>query len=471
MSLLPTAEPPTRRHGPRLRLPRLALLLLLALAVAGCFPFGGGDKKRPRSRPRAARAKVEGHAPSRPSRAKAGKPRTSSPRSSQKDRGLLPYDAKRPCFTRREMTRARRALFRGRRGRGQERWLRALNRAFFEIKADCKDTHLLLLVLSLIQQESGVRVDPPLENRNLEKLLGFKLERLRKRSALAARLLGASGIEEALKAKLRRDNRRVKLRTEGDLVRYVEDDVKVWFKDYLNKNYSVPGPLAGLAAEIGITSPVTTIGPMQINADKAYRNARARKDGVASRSKMRALLLDKKTALARGLKEGVYLVWKSYRFYRAGLPRERAVYFAAVDYNSGEYSSRNAAFQERVAAVSGRRLLLDGDLLIYHNGQAQDLISNTEEAVKKILPRLKRAVIRKALLLEKDSAFSKTRIAKLVCRRYRSKAGGICRLARLPAGAGNETARIKMGRSYSPENYVRAFQARFRKNRRWFGEN
>ncbi|MCZ6532323.1 MAG: DUF1615 family protein [SAR324 cluster bacterium] len=434
------------------------LLLVLAAALAGCYPFGRGGQRR---------VKAAAPPPS-PAVARLAEPRLPPPRPSPKHPGRLPYDSERPCFTRDELARAQGVLFRGRAVAHRGDWLQALNRGFFELEADCTDPNLLLLVLTLIQQESGARVDPPLENRDLEQLLEFKLERLARRRPLTAKLLSASGIEQALKNKLRRDNRNLNLITEGDLVRYVEDDLKVWFREYLHKNYGLPEPIALLAAEVGIPSPVSTLGPMQVNVGKAHRNARERGEEIGSRREMRGLLLDKKTALARGLKEGIFLAWKSYRFYRERLRAEQAVTFAAADYNSGEFSSRNAAFQERVAALSGKPLRLDGDLLIYHEGRPQDLISNTEHAVVAVVSQLEPAVIRKHLLLEKQPGFSGTLTAELICRRYQARTSAPCAVARLPAGAGNETARIKTGRSYSPERYARAFLARFRKNRELF---
>jgi hypothetical protein len=426
-----------RRMAPPLAVVPLVVLALLASGLAGCIS---------RVQPVAQKKAVS-----------LGQ----MPVPSRKDPARMTFDPGRPCFTRGEMTRARAVLFRERARPNPQRWLRALNRAFFELGANCADGNLLVAVLTVIQQESGVAVDPPLQNRNLNKLLGFKLERLRKRNPLAAKLLNASGIEDALKAKLRRDNGRKRLRTEGDLVRYVEQDLKVWFKGYLNEQFSVPGPVARLAAEIGISMPVTTIGPMQVNVSKAYRNARARGDEIKSSRHMRSLLLGKKTALERGLKEGVYLVRRSYRFYRARLSARAAVRFTAADYNSGEFSSRNAAFQARVAKLSGKALSLDGDLLVYRDGRAQELISNTEHAVKLILPRVSRARIRKDLLLEKAPGFSDTRTVRQVCTAYKRRLEDSCRTARMPTGAGNETARLKTGRSYTPENYARAFMRRF----------
>lgn len=429
-------------YGPRL--PLLIVWCIAAATLAGttaCTAFG---KRSPLNSREIARGVL--------------------PAPSKKDAARMTFDPERPCFNRGEIARARRALFQGRKARNSGAWMRALNQAFYDLGANCADNTLLVTVLSLIQQESGVSADPRLENRNLPKLLGFKLQRLSDSNPLAATLLSASGIEAALKAKLRRDHKRVKLRTEGDLVRYVEGNLKVWFVKYLQKEYSIPGPVARLAAEIGISSPVSTIGPMQVNVEKAYRNARDRGDAVRSPNHMRSLLLDRRTALRRGLKEGVHLVWKSYRFYRRLMPAREAARFTAADYNSGEFSSRNAAFQARVARLAGKKLVLDGDLLVYRNGSVQELISNTEETLKTILPSYSWEQIRETLLLEKSAAFSKTRTARAVCIGYKRRVGKPCQVARLPAGAGNATARMKMGRGYTPKHYAESFMKRFDKN-------
>lgn len=376
------------------------------------------------------------------------------------------YDPARPCFTKRQMARARKTLFTGYPRPHQKRWLDALNRAFFELRAGCNDSDFLVLVLTTIQLESGVEVNPRLGNTNLGAMFVLRLQRFKEYHTLAGLLLNYSGLEEALRSKLRRDTKRGFVRREGDLVRYIEEDLRPWVQAYLEETYYLPETLARLVVELGISNPIRTLGPMQVNVLKAYRNARKRGERVESPQVMRQWLLAPDTALQRGLKEGIDLLRQSYRFYRKRLQREQAILFSGVDFNAGEFSSRNAAFQEMVARVTGKPQVLDGDLLWYEDGEPIRRRSEIEEAVMALFPHEPPESIRKDLLREKEAAFSSTRTWQRVCARFRAKAKGPCLLARLPAGAENVTARIKLGRPYSPVNYGRAVLHRFRINRR-----
>ncbi|MFQ5664778.1 MAG: DUF1615 family protein [Terriglobia bacterium] len=368
------------------------------------------------------------------------------------------------------MTRARKVLFTGYPRPRQQWWLDALNRAFFELRVGCKDSDFLVLVLTTIQLESGVEVNPALGNRDLVAMFTLRLERFNEEHAVVGRLLNYSGLEETLRSKLRRDTKRGFVRREGDLVRYIEKDLRPWLQAYLQEHYLLPAALARLVAEFGISNPVRTLGPMQVNVLKAYRNARKRGERVESPQVMQKWLLTPNTALARGLKEGIYLLHQSYRFYRKRLRREQAVLYTSADFNAGEFSSRNAAFQEMAARVTGKPQVLDGDLLWYKDGEPTQRRSEIEEALMALFPREPAESIRKDLLREKDAAFSSTRIWRRVCARFRAKAKRPCPLARLPAGAENVTARIKLGRSYTPVNYARAVLHRFRINHRVYDE-
>jgi hypothetical protein len=206
---------------------------------------------------------------------------------------------------------------------------------------------------------------------------------------------------------------------------------------------------------------------MQVNVDKAYRNALQRGEHVDSPEEMLARLLDPGTALHRGLKEGVFLLLQPYRFYRRYLDPPEAVLLAAADYNGGEFSSRNAAFQERVALLAGKPLTLDGDLLVYAAGAPADRLSNTETAVNAILPQTA-VEIRSDLMLEKEPAFWTSETAEAICREYKARTGKMCAVGRMPEGAGNASAALKHGRAYTPVEYARRAYARHQANRRLF---
>jgi Protein of unknown function (DUF1615) len=374
------------------------------------------------------------------------------------------YDAQQPCFSTAQMERARGLLFKEDPGPWGDRWLHAINAAFYTLHVPCEDDGFLVLVLTTIQLESAVTVDPGLENSDLDALFTFHLRELRRTNPVAGRLLDYSGLDEAMHAKLRADTRKGLVRTEGELVRYVQTDLRAWLRGWLHTHYFVPEAMARYAAEQGLPNPVHTIGPMQVNLHKAYENARSRGEAVASEDQMREWLLSRKTAMERGIEEGVFQLWRIYRFYRRYLPPDEAVRYTTADYNAGEFSSRNAAFQQQVEALTGRRLALDGDLLSYQNGEPAERVSNTEAALILLLNEDAAPNIRQDLLLEKTAAFSSTRTARMVCARYRQRTGRDCVMATLPVGALNPAARVKLGRDYTPVNYSRAYVKRWSEN-------
>jgi hypothetical protein len=435
----------------------LALAGLMAvLAVSACE----SPNKRPRTgakRPAAARPVPGTQGPA----AEAFRP----PPASQKEDELQLLDPAHACLTRGQARRGQAVLL-GRRNRPDvEQWMLALNRVIHQIKADCGDDHFLLLAITTIQMESNVRVDPAVANPNLEELYANRLKRFRTEHLLEAQLLNLSGLDEAVRRKLRADTRRHKVRTEADLDRYVETDFRPWLLKVLKSDYLLPEGLASSIVARALPDPVQTIGPMQVDFNKAFRNARKRGEPVESPRAMKRLLLDPGTALERGLLEGVDMLWNSYRFYRSVLPPEEAVLYTAADYNAGEFSSRNSAFQERLAALTGRKLSLDGDLLLYKNGMPDTARSQTEEAVAVLLQaQLSPSAVRRDLLYEKESGFLDTATAKQVCALYESRFKKDCRPARLPTGAGNPSAEVKAGITYSPANYAHASVKRFQAN-------
>lgn len=77
-----------------------------------------------------------------------------------------------------------------------------------------------------------------------------------------------------------------------------------------------------------------------------------------------------------------------------------------ADFNAGWYASRNAAFQNAVARASGRKLALDGDLIIHGSSAAGE----TERAVQALAAKLDMSdtAIRNALERGDTEGFEKT---------------------------------------------------------------
>jgi hypothetical protein len=97
-----------------------------------------------------------------------------------------------------------------------------------------------------------------------------------------------------------------------------------------------------------------------------------------------------------------------------------------ADYNSGMYSSRNAAFQQTISKLSDIPLTYDGDLLSYDKDKnVLAARSNTETQIEMVVKEnklsLSNANIRGDLLKEKDQEFEDTEIYKKLNHLYAEK--------------------------------------------------
>lgn len=153
-------------------------------------------------------------------------------------------------------------------------------------------------------------------------------------------------------------------------------------------------------------NPVRTGGPMQVSAGFASAYAAKRRYPFAHEGPLRDALFSRKGGLYFGV---AYLL-----DYPANYPGMR---FRFADYHAGRYSSRNAAFQKAVSALSGIPLQADGDLLRYEDGVALEDDSRTLRALLAIAPRLNmdRAGIFRDLQLEKSYAFEHSRLYARIC--------------------------------------------------------
>ena len=152
-------------------------------------------------------------------------------------------------------------------------------------------------------------------------------------------------------------------------------------------------------------NPVRTGGPMQVSIAYAEAFATEKPYPYPVSESIRHEVFTR-----RG---GVYFGVAHLLDYRA--PYTRHIYRFA-DFNAGQYSSRNAAFQQAVTQASGIPLTLDGDLLRYERGEPSREPSSTELAVRVLARRMDMTndEIRRDLARARGAGFEQTRVYQRV---------------------------------------------------------
>ncbi|MFN4052514.1 MAG: DUF1615 domain-containing protein [Acinetobacter junii] len=185
--------------------------------------------------------------------------------------------------------------------------------------------------------------------------------------------------------------------------------------DYMVQHYHVSA-LTGAAKLVGQDigeklNPITTLGSMQVHINYAKEHKR-KAGGIAE------LRNDLYTQYG-GLYYGIHRLMEYPADY------DEAIYRFA-DYNSGMYSSRNAAFQKMLDALTEAEISLDGDLLLYNkDGDVKSTQSQTEKELIAVFaqnnvlvtPRQIRADLKK----EKEKKFEDTQTYLAVQKLYQKK--------------------------------------------------
>ena len=285
------------------------------------------------------------------------------------------------------------------------------------------DARAVCAVLAVIEQESGFRENPTVPN------LGAILEReMEKRAREVAGVLGPPAVRALLSAKdsghsASFGERFRRARTERDVDRIFRDMVRYYRREYPTASVLAGGASRLLAGRgLQALNPITTAGSMQVSVRFAMQRSRA--SGMSEED----------------VREFLYTRAGGVRFGTARLLDYEVAYdrmlYRFADFNAGYYASRNAAFQEQLARLSGRKLALDGDLLFYDDeGQALDRPSATLGAAVEVATArgwgLSAAEIRRQFEDEKR-AISRTRRSLRRVRRATELAGVEVRPARLP---------------------------------------
>ena len=185
--------------------------------------------------------------------------------------------------------------------------------------------------------------------------------------------------------------------------------------DYMSKHYHVSA-LTGAAKFVGQDfaeklNPITTLGSMQVHINYAKEHKR----NSMSTNELRDNLYTEFGGLYYGI----------HRLMMYPAQYDKAIYRFA-DYNSGMYSSRNAAFQKMLNKVADIKLDLDGDLLSYDkNGDPRPAMTTTEKALMALFTQknilITQRQLRNDLKNEKEQSFEKTQTYAAVTKLYTAK--------------------------------------------------
>ncbi|ESK40115.1 hypothetical protein P256_00555 [Acinetobacter nectaris CIP 110549] len=302
--------------------------------------------------------------------------------------------------------------------RQRDSWAQDINGIMDTLKIE-KSRENVCSVVAIVDQESNFVANPQVPGLG-DKAIREVHHRLEEKftDKLGDKLGGAVAVyfQDVLKNQPTPENSYLKqmkkVKTEKDL-----DILYRQIFDYMTKHYHVSA-ITGVAKFVGQDigermNPITTLGSMQVQVSYAQEHERNNMNIYQLR--------DDLYTQYGGLYYGIHRLMLYPTEYSKPIYR-----FA--DYNSGMYSSRNAAFQQILEKLTGIDLSLDGDLLLYSkDGKPQATKSQSEIALTKlfnesgivITPKKLRADLKE----EKDQSFEKTQTYLAVQKLYTEKTG------------------------------------------------
>jgi hypothetical protein len=196
-------------------------------------------------------------------------------------------------------------------------------------------------ILSVTEQESGFRADPPVPN--LGKIAWGEIQKRREKAGIPEMVVDAAlGVRSKTGATYRE-------RIEGAKTERQLSDV---FEEMIDR---VPLGRTFFADQ----NPVRTGGPMQVSVAFAVAHAKAKRYPYQVVESVRDEVFTR-----RG---GMYFGIAHLLDYPAGYDRYLYRY---ADYNAGHYASRNDRVPGGAREVTGTKLALDGDLVPFGQSQA-----------------------------------------------------------------------------------------------------
>jgi Protein of unknown function (DUF1615) len=303
--------------------------------------------------------------------------------------------------------------------------------------------------IAVIDQESNFKPDPPVAGlgKLSEKAVREKFGKIPVAGKLALRWLESKPTpQSSFMARIRN------ARTEHDL-----DLAYRSLVDYASHSASLDTVVRfGLFNQlIEDKNEIDTIGSMQVSVKFALDMARQRR--------WLPMTLDDVYGVRDQLYTrhgGMYYGVKQLLGYETGYSQK---IFRFADFNAGRYASRNAAFQQIVAKLSGDTLAYDGDLLSYSkDGIAFKAVTASEKALRKASSKwqlgLSDTEIRKDLLREKQTDFVSTRTFTVLREKYLATTKTAPAFATLPDIALNSP---KLSHRFTTGRFAKSVNARY----------